>query len=124
MWGEVLSMVITDRQRYDPVIERIVGQIWDSAADISEITIGTPLAVFPNNPMLQGALAKYLEYHMATFYKQATQYYIRSSQLFHTNLVHSPALFLVSKTDPVGALKCNQRVRDSWDSLGVQVSEL
>lgn len=120
MWGEVLDMIHSDRKRYDPVLDRIVGQIWDSAADISEITIGTPLAVFPNNQILQAALKTYLEYHMATFHKQATQYYIRSSQLFHTNLVHSPALFLVSKTDPVGALKCNQRVKDSWDSLGVE----
>ncbi|XP_012269924.2 uncharacterized protein LOC105694125 [Athalia rosae] len=120
MWGEVLDMIHTDRKRYDPIIDRITGQIWDSAADVSEISIGTPLAVFPNNAMLQAALKKYLEYHMATFHKQATQYYIRSSQLFHTNLVRSPALFIISKTDPVGALKCNQRVRDSWDSLGVE----
>ncbi|XP_015515384.1 uncharacterized protein LOC107221045 [Neodiprion lecontei] len=120
MWGETLDLIINNRQKYDPVIERIVGQIWDSAADISEISIGTPLAVFPNNAMLQGVMKKYLEYHLATFHKQATQYYIRSSQLFHTNLVHAPALFLVSKTDPVGALKCNQRVKDSWDSLGIE----
>lgn len=60
-------------------------------------------------------------YHMKTFYKQSTQYYIRSSQLFHTNLVHSPALFFVSKTDPIGSLTSNLRVKDQWDTLGVKV---
>lgn len=60
-------------------------------------------------------------YHLKTFYKQSTQYYIRSSQLFHTNLVHTPALFLISNTDPVGSLTSNMRVRDSWDTLGVKV---
>ncbi|XP_046748298.1 uncharacterized protein LOC124412464 [Diprion similis] len=120
MWGEVLDLIISNRQRYDPVIKRIVGQVWDSAADVSEISIGTPRAVFPNNAMLQGVMKKYLEYHMKTFHKQATQYYIRSSQLFHTNLVRAPALFLVSKTDPVGTLKSNQRVKESWNSLGVE----
>ena len=58
---------------------------------------------------------------MKTFYKPSTQYYIRSSQLFHTNLVHSPALFFISKTDPVGSLTSNLRVKESWDSLGVKI---
>lgn len=58
---------------------------------------------------------------MKAFYKQSTQYYIRSSQLFHTNLVHSPALFFVSKTDPVGSLTNNLRVKDQWDTVGVKV---
>ena len=58
---------------------------------------------------------------MKAFHKQATQYWIRSSQLFHLNLVRSPALFLVSDADPVGSLASNMRVRDSWESLGVKV---
>lgn len=58
---------------------------------------------------------------MKAFHKQATQYWIRSSQLFHLNLVRSPALFLVSNTDPVGSLASNIRVRDSWESLGTKV---
>ena len=59
---------------------------------------------------------------MKAFDKQATQYYIRSSQLFHTNIVHSPALFILSKSDLIGAVSSNMRVRDSWKSLGVKVS--
>ncbi|XP_015605484.1 transmembrane protein 53 [Cephus cinctus] len=120
MWGEVLDFIHMDRKKYDNVIDRIVGHIWDSAVDVAELQIGVGRAVFPNNVMLQTALQKYLDYHMKTFYKQATQYYIRSSQLYHTNLVRSPALFLVSKTDPVGTVESNMRVRNSWDSLGVE----
>lgn len=59
---------------------------------------------------------------MKTFYKQSTYYYMQSSELFHRNLVHSPALFFVSKTDPVGTLTNNMRVRKQWDSLGVKVN--
>ncbi|XP_043275358.1 transmembrane protein 53 isoform X2 [Venturia canescens] len=120
MWGEVLELIEQDRKKYDHVIERIIGQVWDSAADISELTIGTPRAVFPKNEVMQKVLAKYLDYHMKTFYNSATQYYIRSSQLFHMNLVRTPALFLLSNTDPVGAVSSNMRVRDSWDSLGIE----
>ncbi|XP_033210572.1 uncharacterized protein LOC117168833 [Belonocnema kinseyi] len=120
MWGELLDYVHKDRKRYDHVIDKIVGQVWDSAADITEITIGVPPAVFPNNIVLQNMFKKYMEYHMKAFHKQATQYYIRSSQLFHTNIVHSPALFIMSKTDTIGAVESNKRVRDSWESLGVK----
>lgn len=120
MWGEVLDFVHTDRKKYDNVIDRIVGQVWDSAADVTEFSEGTIRAVFPNNLVLQHGLHKYLEYHMKTFYNQSTRYYIRSSQLFHTNIVRAPALFLISKPDPIGTLSSNMRVRDSWDSMGVE----
>ncbi|XP_011297755.1 transmembrane protein 53-B [Fopius arisanus] len=118
MWGELLTYVHQDRKRYDPVMERIVGQVWDSAVDVSEMCIGIPRAVFKNNAVMQKFLEKYLEYHLKTFYNQATQYYIRSSQMFHTNLVQAPALFLVSNTDTVGTVESNMRVRDSWESMG------
>lgn len=58
---------------------------------------------------------------MKAFYKQSTQYYLRSSQMFHTNLIRSPALFLISNVDPVGPVSSNMRVRDSWESLGIKV---
>lgn len=57
---------------------------------------------------------------MKTFHDTATTHYIRSSQMFYSNLVKSPALFLLSKSDPVGAEASNQRVRESWESMGVQ----
>ena len=80
---------------------------------------------------------------MKTFHDAATTHYIRSSQMFHTNLLHSPALFLVSKTDPgklghfltmlyeynilffiflVGSVTSNQRVRENWESNGIEVN--
>ena len=61
MWGELLDYVHKDRKRYDNIIEKIVGQVWDSAADITEITIGVPPAVFPNNVVLQNMFKKYME---------------------------------------------------------------
>ncbi|KOC59260.1 hypothetical protein WH47_11446 [Habropoda laboriosa] len=120
MWGEVLDLVQSNHQKYNNVIDRIVGQVWDSLVYVTGIPLGIPRAVFPRNEMLQNMLQKYLEYHLKTFHKQSTQYYIRSSQMFHTNLVHTPALFFVSKTDPVGTVIHNMRVRDQWDTLGVK----
>lgn len=59
---------------------------------------------------------------MKTFHKVATIHYIRGSQMFHTNLVKKPALFLLSNSDPIGAFSSNMRVRESWESMGIPVS--
>lgn len=120
VWGEVMVRMKQDLERYQHVIDRIIGQAWDSAADVTEIHIGLPLAIFPKNPILRTALEKYVRYHLKTFHAAATIHYLRSSQLFHTNLVHSPALLLVSKSDPVGSVSSNLRVRDTWRSMGIK----
>lgn len=61
-------------------------------------------------------------YHLKTFHDTATVHYIRSSQMFHFSLVTAPALFLVSKSDPVGAEASNMRVRDCLESKNIHVS--
>jgi len=122
MWGECLAQMEKDRAKFQSVCDRIIGQIFDSAADITEIPVGVPKAVFPRNPRLQIALKNYMIYHMKTFHEAATQHYIRSSQLFHTNYIHAPALFILSKTDPVGAEASNRRVADSWIANGINLT--
>lgn len=114
MWGECLVHVEKDLPKFQSVIDRIIGQVFDSAADVSEIHIGIPKAVFPKNPKMQAALRSYIIYHMKAFHEPATSHYIRSSQMFHGNLVRAPALMFVSKMDPVGPPKSNARVRDNW----------
>ncbi|XP_034952555.1 transmembrane protein 53-A [Chelonus insularis] len=118
--GELLDHAYVDRERYNRLFERIVCQIWDSAADVTELSIGTSKAAFPNNETLQKLCYKYMEFHMRVFYKQATQYYLRSSHHFNKDPLRAPALFLVSKKDPVGTVAANEKVRTSWASLGIQ----
>lgn len=122
VWGEVMVHMARELDRYKPLLDKISVQIWDSAADITEIPAGVPKALFPRNPTLQKALRGYMMYHLKTFHDAATVHYIRSSQMFHSTLVNAPALFLVSKTDPIGAVASNQRVRESWESKGIQVT--
>jgi hypothetical protein len=62
LWAEVMVKMSHDRERYQPVIDRIVGHIWDSAVDINEIPVGFPRAVFPNNAVLQATVEKYIRY--------------------------------------------------------------
>ncbi|XP_063696253.1 transmembrane protein 53-A [Culicoides brevitarsis] len=120
LWGECMAQMALDLDKYKPMLARIVAQIWDSAADITEIPEGVPRALFPKNVTLQNALRSYMLYHLKTFHDTATVHYIRSSQMFHYSLVTAPALFLVSKTDPVGAESSNQRVRECLESKNIQ----
>jgi len=122
VWGEVMVKMNQERERYKHIVDRIIGQTWDSAADVTELQVGLPLAVFPRNPILRMALGKYIAYHLKAFDEEATSHYIRSSQMFHTTLVHRPALLLLSKTDPVGSLSSNLRLKDTWESMGMKVN--
>lgn len=61
MWGEALDLMENNKEKYSGITDRIVGQVWDSIADVSQIPIGFPRAVFPKNMMLQSMLRKYLE---------------------------------------------------------------
>jgi len=58
---------------------------------------------------------------MRKFYDEATCYYIRSSQMFHSSRVRSPALFLVSKRDPIGKPQSSQRAAENFQALGIDV---
>lgn len=60
LWGECLVHIARDLQNYQVVLDRVKCQIWDSAADITEIPEGVPRALFPRNPTLQNALRKYM----------------------------------------------------------------
>jgi hypothetical protein len=120
VWSEALVQLAAEQNRYQHILDRIVGQVWDSAADITELPTGFPFAVFPRNKVLQSALKQYILYHLKTFDKVATCHHVRASQMFHTNIVTAPALFFLSKTDPIGSVSSNLRARESWESMGIQ----
>ncbi|KAF4520708.1 hypothetical protein B566_EDAN012495 [Ephemera danica] len=51
---------------------------------------------------------------------QDIEHYIRSSQMFHSSMVRSPALLLFSERDPVGNPDSNLRLNESWEALGMK----
>lgn len=61
MWGEALDLIQSNKDKYNNITDRIVGQVWDSIADVTHIAIGFPRAVFPKNMVLQSMLQKYVE---------------------------------------------------------------
>lgn len=121
LWGECLVKIHEDEANKG-VMEKIKGQIWDSAADITEIPVGVPHAVLPKNPTLQSALRGYITYHLKLFHEEATQYYEKCNKLYFNEPAHCPALLLVSKTDPVGTEAANRRLMATWESIGIKTT--
>uniref|UniRef100_A0A1A9WHX6 Transmembrane protein 53 n=1 Tax=Glossina brevipalpis TaxID=37001 RepID=A0A1A9WHX6_9MUSC len=121
-FGEIMLQMSENMDRYSNVLSRIWCQIWDSAADITEIPIGLPKAIFPKNLRMQNALRSYTLYHLKTFHSQATIHYIRSSQMFHSTILKKPALFLVSENDPVGPPSSNKAVSQNWERANIKVT--
>ncbi|XP_065089429.1 transmembrane protein 53-like [Ochlerotatus camptorhynchus] len=121
LWGECLVKINEDESN-KPVLDKIKGQIWDSAADITEIPVGVPHAVLPKNPTLQSALRGYITYHLKLFHEEATQYYEKCNNLYFYEPARCPALLLVSKTDPVGTESANKRLMEAWETVGVKTT--
>lgn len=84
--GEVLVHVTRDMTKYQQTINRIACQIYDSAADITEIPVGVPKALFPRNPRLQLALKQYMLYHMKV--------YFINSEILETKIIIYCRLFM------------------------------
>lgn len=120
-FGEMMLIMSRDMKRYQPLLDKMIAQVWDSAADISEIPVGLPKSIFPNNPRMERALRSYVLYHLKTFHNQATVHYMRSSQMFHSTLLKAPALFFTSKNDLIGPVSSNRAVSDNWEKAKIKV---
>lgn len=60
LWSEVLVKTYANRSANQHIADRIIGQIWDSAADLTEIPNGFSYAVFPNHKVPQAILRSYV----------------------------------------------------------------
>ncbi|EAT39479.1 AAEL008742-PA [Aedes aegypti] len=121
LWGECL-VKIHENESNKGIFNKIKGQIWDSAADITEIPVGVPHAVLPKNPTLQNVLRGYITYHLKLFHEEATQYYEKCTKIYFYEPAICPALLLISKTDPVGTEAANKRLMAAWESIGIKTT--
>lgn len=120
VWAELLVQANNNKDRYQPVLDRVGAQVWDSAADIHEIPVGFPSAVFPKNKFLEETFRAYIKLHMKLLHNVATKHYWRATEIFHVTPCRAPGLFLISKTDPIGAENRNRTVASSWEKIGIK----
>lgn len=120
LWGEVLVLMDQNVPKYQPLINRIKGQIWDSTPDAAGFYKGFPKAIFPNNALLRLAVEKSIVYHLRIFHDSATKHYLKASELFHNTPVKAPALLLIAKNDVVASYKSVLKLKDDWDAAGMK----
>ncbi|XP_050682903.1 uncharacterized protein LOC126978178 [Leptidea sinapis] len=120
VWSEAMVQAMKDSQRYQPVLDRVKAQVWDSPADITEVPVGIPWAMFPNNRPAQLATRAFIKLYLKAFYNIATVHYERACNLFYRTPCTAPGLFLLSSKDPVGKEERIRRACDIWISMGIK----
>ncbi|XP_046401982.1 uncharacterized protein LOC124167958 [Ischnura elegans] len=106
---------------FDALSKRVYGAIWDSVCDFDGLPSGVSRSLFTPGSVLCNALESYLRYHLKVFHEQATQYYIRTSQVFHSSPVRCPSLLLYSKADLISTTNTSEGLYNIWTSLGMPV---
>ncbi|KAF2354518.1 Protein of unknown function DUF829 TMEM53 [Trinorchestia longiramus] len=120
VFGESMVKMENNLKRYSPLMDRFVGQIWDSPVDLEGIPNGVAKAVTKNR-LLQASIESYLDWFLRTQYDNATVHYIRSKEKFHQCYIKRPGLFLLSKADPVATIPMNAAVYENWEKMDIPV---
>uniref|UniRef100_A0A2P2I707 Transmembrane protein 53-like n=1 Tax=Hirondellea gigas TaxID=1518452 RepID=A0A2P2I707_9CRUS len=118
---EGLVQMSNNMELHAPVLNRFVGQIWDSPVDVHGIPVGTSKAV-TNNQILQTSIKKYLDWFLRNQYDVATVHYEAASVKMHNCFLGVPGLFFLSKTDPVATPAMISDVYENWESMGIPIS--
>jgi hypothetical protein len=114
-WG-VCQRMMEKNQKYEKILERVVGQVWDSVTHHEQALKGIPTGLFPSNQMLQYSVAFLLQ----TFFKiQKTtiENFSVSIDSFINNKVSSPALLIGSKVDRIARTEFLMKSMKSWQTL-------
>ncbi|XP_072945584.1 uncharacterized protein [Epargyreus clarus] len=120
VWSEALVHATKDLNKYQPALDRVTAQVWDSVADITAVTIGVPLALFPDRPVLQKMVKGFLEFYLFVFRYIATKHYKLASETYYATPCRAPCLFLLSSTDPVGAERNIRNACEGWRKMGIK----
>jgi len=119
LWSESLIKMQQDIKNNQSVIDRIKGQIWDSKSDIPTVAYGLSCMV----PYGLQRIAEYsLNAYMKIFYNLSTRHYIKSAEMMHDTIVKAPALFIVSKADPIGTEKASRIISEKWKLKGIPIT--
>lgn len=121
LYSHVLNLM-EKLDKFSPVKERILGQVFDSPVDFDGIPYGVSNAA-SQNPFIRWLMKSSIESYLTIFAKYTSKVYVAHSQLFHNNPVRSPALFLFSKDDKIADVKTCQACADYWkEKLNMSVN--
>lgn len=114
VFGQMLRLANENPKEYGPIMNTMIGQIWDSVVDINGTAIGVSKSVFPKSKFLQKSLENYINFHMNLLHNVATKHYFVSHEHFYNKPLKAPALFLCSEKDQISTMDVIQAVQDIW----------
>ncbi|XP_071949750.1 transmembrane protein 53-A-like [Antedon mediterranea] len=99
--SETLSkMSEHDTKNKTVIVDRIKGQVFDSAVDLDKVPYGTSRALF-NNRVAQNTVEAMLNGFFRMTHKHTMLHYQNAQKVFYSNPASTPLLFFYSKVDPV-----------------------
>lgn len=120
-FGETLVKLQTlEGTSADRLRARFVGQILDSPVDFEGIPNGVSKAL-AKNPLGRAILKQGLKFHLSVFSEQTMKNYRKSSEVFLSNPLKLPSLFLYSIADPITNIPAIERVMKGWEDTDIQV---
>ncbi|XP_068226514.1 uncharacterized protein [Palaemon carinicauda] len=120
MFGEVMVKMKKDMDKHGVLLDRFVGQIWDSGVDLQSIPEGLPTSI-TSHEGLRASMRKYLEWYMRLKYKTATVHYENASYLIHQNFINTPTLVMFSDKDPISTPAMNAVIYQKWEAKNIPV---
>lgn len=113
--SEALVKMDLEAEQYGPLLDRFVGQIWDSAVDVRGLPIGVARSMTTNSA-LQRLLVASFEFFLWAARPQRLAYE-SASRRFHAGFLAAPSLFFSSKGDPISPPEMHSVVMDGWRKM-------
>lgn len=117
VWAEALLMLGPNH----PVLSRIYGQVWDSAADFATIGHGLSFAMFPNNFIARNMLKYYIKFHTILFHYFSVVHYRKAKNHFFNGALRAPMLIFCSENDLIGTASENRVLMNGFEERGIPV---
>lgn len=122
LYAQVVNQVV-NTNKFKPVKERIIGQIFDSPVDFQGIPNGISNAA-TKNPALHSLVKNGIESYLKLTSKYTSDIYMERSELFYNMPITCPSMFLFSTSDIVSDSARIEVVSTNWKSnLDIDVTK-
>lgn len=121
LWGTVQRLITKDPKKYGNIPDRVIGQVWDSPANLDKIPVAISRAVAPKNKILKAFVSAILWTHL-TLHRPLHHHYVDAINRSFQNMARAPALIFTSHVDPVGTEAHNRKIAELWRNNGMDVT--
>ncbi|XP_008294696.1 transmembrane protein 53-like [Stegastes partitus] len=120
-FAQLLVHISQDTQKYQPLAERIKGQVYDSlvAGSLETMATGLGKTVFPR---WEGLVKKISLLYFDIFKKQTVDYFNIGLDAFWKIPITAPALFFFCENDVLSDSKTLEELIDCWQLQGITVT--